>query len=98
MNPIIAEERIAFVFKERIFMKIIIIDFTGAKYIDDLHEIIRQSFQSTVEGLPDFCEKNLEALWDCVVKGLFSDTEKYFNENPLQKIQYLFFSYWSNKL
>jgi ribonuclease inhibitor len=47
-------------------MKTVTIDFTGAKQEDDLHRIIKESFQRSVEGFPDFYGENLDALWDCL--------------------------------
>jgi ribonuclease inhibitor len=32
----------------------------------DLHYIIKESFQRSVEGFPDFYGNNLNALWDCL--------------------------------
>lgn len=47
-------------------MKKVLIDFTGAKYVRELHHIIKRSFQRSVEGFPDFYGNNVDALWDCL--------------------------------
>jgi ribonuclease inhibitor len=47
-------------------MKTVTIDLTGVKYIMELHRIIKESFQRSVEGFPDFYGENLAALWDCL--------------------------------
>jgi ribonuclease inhibitor len=47
-------------------MKTVTIDLTGVKYIMELHRIIKESFQRSVEGFPDFYGNNLDALWDCL--------------------------------
>ncbi|MDR2899741.1 MAG: barstar family protein [Clostridiales bacterium] len=47
-------------------MKKVVIDFSKAKYVMDLHYIIKESFQRSVEGFPDFYGNNLSALWDCL--------------------------------
>lgn len=47
-------------------MKTVVIDFTKATYMRELHRIIKESFQRSVEGFPDFYGNNLDALWDCL--------------------------------
>ena len=62
-------------------MKTVTIDFAGVNNRWRVHDVIKESFQSSVEGFPDFCGRNADALWDCltgfietpvniVVKGL----------------------------
>ena len=42
-------------------MKTVIVDFTGAKDFDDLHEILMEALE-----FPDFYGMNTDALWDCL--------------------------------
>ncbi len=42
-------------------MKNVVVDFTGAKYFYDLHQILKDSLE-----LPDFYGRNVDALWDCL--------------------------------
>ena len=57
----------------------IVVDFSGCKYLDDLHERIRKSF-----GFPACCGKNWDAVWDCI--------DGYFDENESRTIQIRGFS------
>ena len=43
----------------------IILDFTGCKYLGEIHRILKIKF-----GLPEFYGENWDALWDCM-HGLF---------------------------
>ena len=45
-------------------MKKVFLDFSNVKYVAEFHRIIKKSFQQSVEGFPDFCGENLNALWD----------------------------------
>lgn len=48
----------------------VILDFTGCKYLCDIHRILKTKF-----GLPEYCGENRDALWDCL-RYLWSDGEK----------------------
>ena len=39
----------------------IILDFSGCKYLGEIHLILKTKF-----GLPDYYGKNWDALWDCL--------------------------------
>ena len=52
----------------------IVVDFSGCKHLDDLHERIRKSF-----GFPACCGKNWDAVWDCI--------DGYFDVNESRTIQ-----------
>ena len=39
----------------------IIIDFSTCKYVDEIHEKLKESF-----GFPDYYGKNWSAFWDCL--------------------------------
>lgn len=39
----------------------IILDFTGCKYLGEIHLILKTKF-----GLPEYYGENLDALWDCL--------------------------------
>lgn len=39
----------------------IILDFTGCKYLGEIHLILKTKF-----GLPEYYGENWEALWDCL--------------------------------
>ena len=39
----------------------IILDFTGCKYLGELHKILKERF-----GFPEYYGENLDALWDCL--------------------------------
>ena len=39
----------------------IILDFTGCKYIGEIHRVLKDKF-----GLPDYYGENWDALWDCL--------------------------------
>ena len=43
----------------------IILDFTGCKYLGEIHLILKTKF-----GLPEYYGENWDALWDCM-DGLF---------------------------
>ena len=43
----------------------IILDFTGCRYLGEIHKILKEKF-----GLPDYYGENWDALWDCL-DGLF---------------------------
>ena len=43
----------------------IILDFTGCKYLGQIHYILKEEF-----GLPEYYGENWDALWDCL-DGLF---------------------------
>ncbi len=45
----------------------IILDFTGCKYLGEMHQILKRQF-----GFPDYYGENLSALWDCL-DGFFYD-------------------------
>lgn len=63
----------------------IVVDFSGCKYLDDLHERIRKSF-----GFPACCGKNWDAVWDCI--------DGYFDENESRTIQIRGFQSMPNEL
>lgn len=43
----------------------VILDFTGCKYLGEIHRILKTKF-----GLPEYYGENRDALWDCLC-GLF---------------------------
>ena len=45
--------------------KPIILDFTGCRYLGEIHKILKERF-----GLPEYYGENWDALWDCL-KDLF---------------------------
>lgn len=71
----------------------IILDFTGCRYLGEIHKIIKEQF-----GFPEYYGENLSALWDCLdnycdynlhvyIRGL-SDLPEEFGEyiNKIWKI------------
>lgn len=42
-------------------MQDIVLDFTGCKYLFDIHTVLKEAF-----GFPEWYGKNLDALWDCL--------------------------------
>lgn len=50
----------------------IILDFTGCRYLGEIHLILKQKF-----GLPAYYGENWDALWDCL-DGLFLGQGSYF--------------------
>ena len=42
-------------------MNKIILDFTGCKYLGDIHKVLKKEF-----GFPEYYGENLSALWDCL--------------------------------
>ncbi len=66
-------------------MKYITLDFTGCRYLGEIHRILKEQFD-----FPDYYGENLSALWDCMsdycdenthiyIKGL-SDLPNEFDE------------------
>ena len=49
----------------------ITLDFTGCKYLGEIHLILKTKF-----GLPEYYGENWDALWDCL-RYLFSGCEKF---------------------
>ncbi len=47
----------------------IILDFTGCKYLGEIHQILKTKF-----GLPEYYGENWDALWDCL-RYLWTDGE-----------------------
>ena len=39
----------------------IVLDFTGCKYLGEIHKILKERF-----GFPEYYGENLSALWDCL--------------------------------
>ena len=52
----------------------IILDFTGCKYLGQIHYILKEEF-----GLPEYYGENWDALWDCL-DGLFYDRGEFLVE------------------
>ena len=59
----------------------IVLDFTGCKYITEVHWRIRDTFH-----FPGFYGENLDALWDMreyfldKIMGVFYDIENYYKD------------------
>lgn len=49
----------------------IILDFSGCRYPDDIHERIKLAF-----GFPNYYGANWDALWDCLRDFALSESEK----------------------
>ena len=49
-------------------MKTITLDFTGCKYISEIHQILKREFD-----FPDYYGENLDALWDCLSDFYYCD-------------------------
>ena len=47
----------------------IILDFTGCKYLGEIHQLLKTKF-----GLPEYYGENWDALWDCL-RYLWTDGE-----------------------
>ena len=45
-------------------------DFTGCKYLADIHRVLKESF-----GFPEYYGANWDALWDCLNDLFFSSEE-----------------------
>ena len=50
-------------------MEKVILDFTGCKYLGEVHKILKSTFD-----FPDYYGENLDSLWDCM---------RYYCENNL---------------
>lgn len=48
------------------------LDFTGCKYIGELHKVLKETFD-----FPDYYGENLDALWDCLDYYCDFDLEVY---------------------
>ena len=48
------------------------LDFTGCKYIGELHKVLKETFD-----FPDYYGANLDALWDCLDYYCDFDLEVY---------------------
>ncbi|MEG1879713.1 MAG: barstar family protein [Oscillospiraceae bacterium] len=51
-------------------MNTITLDFTGCKYLGEIHKILKEQF-----GFPEYYGENLDALWDCL--RYYCDYELY---------------------
>ena len=78
----------------------ITLNFTGCKYIGELHKILKETFD-----LPDYYGENLDALWDCLdfycdfdleiqIKGLSTLPEEF--DEYISKMLMLFDDVHSN--
>lgn len=73
-------------------MKYITVDFTGCRYLGEIHRRLKEGF-----GFPDYYGENLDALWDCLdnycdydlhiyIKGL-SDLPTEFNGYAVKLVE-----------
>jgi len=46
-------------------MEVIKVDFSKCKYYDDLHKVLKETF-----NFPDYYGENIPALWDCITEVL----------------------------
>ena len=68
-------------------MKTILLDFSGCKYFDEVHEVLKTSFD-----FPEYYGKNLSALWDCLLDYCDDDTEiiiKGIDKMPEESHEYM---------
>jgi len=52
-------------------MEVIKVDFSKCKYYDDLHKVLKETF-----NFPDYYGKNVDALWDCIGDILIYSSKK----------------------
>ena len=73
-------------------MEFITLDFTGCRYLGEIHKILKDKF-----GFPEYYGENLDALWDCLdnycdynlhvyIKGL-SDLPEDFNNYIVKMLE-----------
>ena len=66
-------------------MEFITLDFTGCRYLGEIHKILKDKF-----GFPEYYGENLDALWDCLdnycdynlhvyIKGLASLPKEFYD-------------------
>ncbi len=53
-------------------MEYITVDFTGCKYLGEIHEVLKGSFD-----FPEYYGENLSALWDCLAYYYDNDLHVY---------------------